>query len=79
MPPPPLEVVWWRTVEPLHRNGLKNVCCRRGEPLPNAEQLPNLDPALSQAGTDLLGLIECQLSQCKCIVKPSPIAMANNW
>ena len=49
----PLQVVWWRTVEPL----------------PNAERLPNSDPALSQAGTDLLGLIESQLSQCKCIVR----------
>ena len=50
----PLEVVWWRTVEPLQSNGQKNLCCRRGEPLPNAEWLPNLDPALSQAGTNLL-------------------------
>ena len=65
----PLEVVWWRTVELLLRNGLKNICCRRGEPLPNVERLPNSDPALFQAGTDLLGLIESQLSQCKCIVK----------
>ena len=44
----PLEVVWWRTVEPLQSNGQKNVCCRRGEPLPNAEWLPNSDPALSK-------------------------------
>ena len=36
----PLEVVWWRTVKRLQSNGLKNVCCRRGEPLPNVERLP---------------------------------------
>jgi hypothetical protein len=48
-----------------------------GEPLPNAERLPNSDPALSQAGTDLLGLIECQLSQCKCIVKPRTMSYSN--
>ena len=72
-----LEVVWWRTVEPLQSNGLKNICCRRGEPLPNAEWLPNSDPALSQAGTDLLGLIESQLGQCKCIVKPRTMSYSN--
>ena len=73
----PLEVVWWRTVEPLQSNSQKNVCCRRGEPLPNAERLPNSDPALSQAGTNLLGLIESQLGQCKCIVKPRTMSYSN--
>ena len=80
-----LEVVWWRTVEPLRSNGQKNVCCRRGEPLPNAERLPNSDLVLSKRWTDLLGLIESQLGQCKCIVKlrtmsyKKILTMANNW
>ena len=46
----PLEGVWWRTVEPLRSNGMKNVCCRRGEPLPNAERLSNSDPVLTKRG-----------------------------
>jgi hypothetical protein len=45
--------------------------------LPNVEWLPNSDPALSQAGTDLLGLIESQLSQCKCIVKLRTVSYSN--
>ena len=45
-----LEVVWWRTVEPLRSNSQKNICCRSGEPLPNAEWLPNSDPVLSKWG-----------------------------
>ena len=73
----PLEVVWWRTVEPLQSNGLKNVCCRRGEPLPNAERLPNSDPGLSKWGLIFWGLIESQLSQCKCIVQLRTMSYSN--
>ena len=72
----PLEVVWWRTVELLRSNSQKNICCRRGEPLPNVEQLPNSDPVLSKRDWSL-GLIESQLNQCKCIVKLRTVSYSN--
>ena len=63
-------------MELLRSNGMKNICCRRGEPLPNAEWLPNLDPVLSKQGL-IFWVIESQLSQCKCIVKLSTMSYGN--
>ena len=64
-------------MELLLRNGLKNICCRRGEPLHNVEWLPNSDPVLSKRWTDLLGLIKSQFGQCKCFVKLRTMSYTN--
>ena len=46
------------------------------EPLPNVERLPNSDPVLSKRDRSF-GLIESQLSQCKCIVIVRTMSYSN--